>query len=141
MKLRIEQKTVRLLGIWQVIDGIITILFYGLYKRYQYSQETNLTYENAKAMESVFGSSFIFISIFGTLLIGLGLFNLVVAKRYLKTDFVEFKWLIWLGVICVFSLIVMDIISLILAMCSLVLLMAKKKTLKKINSHEYSRSQ
>ena len=140
MKSSMESRVVSLLGIWQLLDGIVTILFYGLYKRHQLSQLPDLTYENAKAMDSIFGSAFIFISIFGTILIGLGLFHLVLAKRYLKEPVTNRKWLVWLGIVALFSLVVMDIIGLILAVISLVLLVAKRQAMKKINTNEYSRS-
>ncbi|WP_317914654.1 hypothetical protein [Carnobacterium maltaromaticum] len=130
----------RLLGIWQIVDGLITIIVYGLFKRYQFSQLSDLSYQDAKAMDSIFGSTFIVISIFGTLLIGLGLFNLVVAKRYLNDQEIGKKWIVWLLVVALFSLVVMDIISLVLATVSLAVLMAKNKASKKIKINEYSRS-
>lgn len=141
MKSSMERRVVSLLGIWQLVDGVITIIFYGLFKRYQFSQLSELSYQNAKALDSLFGSTFIFISLFGTLLIGLGLFHLVLAKRYMKEDTTSKKWLVWLSVVSLFSLLVMDIISLILAVISLVLLVAKRQAIKKIRTNEYSRSQ
>ncbi len=140
MKLMMERNLVRLLGIWQIVDGLITIIVYGLFKRYQFSQLSDLSYQDAKAMDSIFGSTFIVISIFGTLLIGLGLFNLVVAKRYLNDQEIGKKWIVWLLVVALFSLVVMDIISLVLATVSLAVLMAKNKASKKIKINEYSRS-
>lgn len=141
MKLSMERRVVRVLGCWQIIDGVITILFYGLFKRHQLSQLPDMTYQSAKAMDSLFGSAFIFISLFGTVLIGLGLFNLVLAKRYLKAQEISGKWLVWLIVVSLFSLLVMDIMGVILAVISIVLLVAKRQAIKKIRTNEYSRSQ
>lgn len=140
MKPSMENRVVSVLGIWQLLDGVITIVFYGLFKRHQMSQLPDITYQNAKAIDSLFGSAFIFISIFGTVLIGLGLFNLVLAKRYLKEQETSKKWLVWLSVVSLFSLLVMDIIGLVLAVISLVLLTAKRQAIKKIKTNEYSRS-
>lgn len=140
MKLSMERRVVGVLGCWQIIDGVITILFYGLFKRHQLSQLPDMTYQSAKAMDSLFGSAFIFISLFGTVLIGLGLFNLVLAKRYLKAQEISGKWLVWLIVVSLFSLLVMDIMGLILAVISIVLLVAKRQAIKKIRTNEYSRS-
>lgn len=140
MRPTIERKLVMALGIWQILDGVITIIFYGLFKRHQFSQLSALTYQNAEEMDSLFSSSFIIISIFGTILIGLGLFNLVVAKRYLKNQAVSLKWIMWLLTVAVFSLFVMDIVSVVLASGSVVSLFAKRSAIKKIKLNEYSRS-
>lgn len=140
MRPTIERKLVIALGIWQILDGVITIIFYGLFKRHQFSQISDLTYQNAKELDSLFSSTFIIISIFGTLLIGLGLFNLVVAKRYLKNQAVSLKWIMWLLTVAVFSLFVMDIVSLVLASSSVVSLFAKRSAIKKIKINEYSRA-
>ena len=140
MKLSMERRVVGALGCLHIIDVVITILFYGLFKRHQLSQLPDMTYQSAKAMDSLFGSAFIFISLFGTVLIGLGLFNLVLAKRYLKAQEIPGKWLVWLIVVSLFSLLVMDILGLILAVISIVLLVAKGQAIKKIRTNEYSRS-
>lgn len=130
MNRKSERTLVTILGCWQIVDGVITILFYSMYKRSQISSISNLSNENARAIDAVFGNIFIFIGIFGTILIGLGLFNLVVAKRYIKDNQINKKigaWLIGLSIISYFS---MDILSVVLSMAAGIILLSKNKGIR-----------
>lgn len=130
MSRKTERILVTVLGCWQIVDGVITILFYSMYKRSQVSGISNLSNENARAIDAVFGNIFIFIGMFGTILIGLGLFNLVVAKRYIKDNQINKKigiWLIGLSIISYFS---MDIFSVVLSMAAGIILLSKNKGIR-----------
>jgi hypothetical protein len=131
MSRKTERILVRLLGCWQVIDGVITILLYSMYKRNQLSGVTNLSNEHAKAIDAAFGNIFIFIGMFGTLLIGCGLFNLVVAKRYIKDNQMNQKVGIWLIALSIFSYFSMDLLSVVLGMSAAVILLSKNKGIRR----------
>lgn len=130
MSRKLERKLIYITGIWQILDGLITILFYGMYQRNQFSSLAGLSFEQAKGIESIFGSIFMFISIFGTLLMGLGMINLVTARNYMKDHVSSAKVGIWLLVVGIFSYFIMDIVSLVLTMTAAVLYLAKNKSIR-----------
>ena len=134
MNRRLERRLVKIAGVWQIIDGLITILVYGTYKKVEGAnliEHTSFAY--MKAIESVVGSIYIFIGIFGAVLIGLGLFNLVCVKKYIKDDQVHVKVAIWLLVCGAISYIVMDIINVVLCLSAGLIILAKNKSIKKLN--------
>ncbi|TRZ38045.1 hypothetical protein CEQ21_21775 [Niallia circulans] len=133
MNRRLERNLVIIAGIWQIIDGLLTILVYGTLKKIEgASLIENTSFAYMKAMESVVGSIYIFIGIFGSILIGLGLFNLVCAKKYIKDDHVHVKVALWLLVCGVMSYFIMDIISVVLYMSAGMIMLAKNKSIKKL---------
>ncbi|KLV28247.1 hypothetical protein CHH55_01255 [Niallia circulans] len=134
MNRKLERNLVRIVGVWQIIDGLITILLYGTLKKVEgarLAEDSAFVY--MKAMESYVGSVYIFIGMFGALLIGLGLINLVCAKKYMIDDQVHVKVAVWLFVCGALSYIIMDIISLVLCMSAGILVLAKNKSIRKIN--------
>ena len=78
---KFERKLVYLLGIWQIIDGLITILFYGMPHQNHLINNSNILMEEIYILEIYFGNIYNFIIIFGLFLIGLGLINLILAKK------------------------------------------------------------
>lgn len=130
MSRNLERRLVYATGIWQIIDGLITILIFGTYQRQQFASVTDLPLEQLNALESIFGSLYIFISLFGVLLIGLGLINLVTARNYMKDRSTSVKTGIWLIAVGIFSYFIMDIISLVLCMSAGILFLAKNKSIK-----------
>lgn len=134
MNRRLERNLVRAVGIWQIIDGLITILVYGTLKKVSgASLIENTSFAYMKAIESVVGSIYIFIGIFGAVLIGIGMFNLVCAKKYIKDDQVHIKVALWLIMCGLFSYMIMDIISVILCMSAGMIVLAKNKSIKRLN--------
>lgn len=133
MNRRLERNLVRLAGIWQIIDGLFTILVYGTLKKVEGANLIeNTSFAYMKALESVVGSIYIFIAIFGSILIGVGMFNLVCAKKYIKDDQVHVKVAVWFLVCGAMSYIIMDIISVVLYMSAGMILLAKNKSIKKL---------
>ena len=130
MTRKLERRLTYLVGIWQIIDGVITILFYGTHIRNQASNIEGLSYGYAKGMNSIFGSIYSLIGTFGILLIGLGLLNLYFAKQHLKDDAISYKVPFWLIGVGIFSYFIMDIPSLILCMSAGVIALSKNKSLK-----------
>lgn len=133
MSRRLERNLVRIVGVWQIIDGLITILVYGTLKKVGGANLIeNTSFAYMKAMESIVGSIYIFIGIFGAALIGLGMFNLVCAKKYIKDDQVHVKVALWLLICGAFSYIIMDIVSVILCMSAGLIILAKNKSIKQL---------
>lgn len=133
MNRRLERNLVRIAGIWQIIDGLFTILVYGTLKKVEGANLIeNTSFAYMKALESVVGSIYIFIAIFGSILIGVGMFNLVRAKKYIKDDQVHVKVAVWFLVCGAMSYIIMDIISVVLYMSAGMILLAKNKSIKKL---------
>lgn len=133
MSRRLERNLVRIVGVWQIIDGLITILVYGTLKKVGGANLIeNTSFAYMKAMESIVGSIYIFIGIFGAALIGLGMFNLVCAKKYIKDDQVHVKVALWLLICGAFTYIIMDIVSVILCMSAGLIILAKNKSIKQL---------
>lgn len=127
MNRKLERNLIKGMGIWQIIDGLITIIIYGFYfqKIIPNGLQINEKFSNT------YGSSlFILTCSFGTLLIGLGLINVMISHKYIKDDVVIKKNAYFIFTQSIFSYFVVDYISLVLSITSVVLLLAKNKSIK-----------
>lgn len=131
---KFERRIVYILAAWQIIDGVITILFYGLYQQNKLMTNPEISSEQIYALEGIFGSMFTFITVFGLLLIGLGLINLVIAKNHIKDTIINNKIGIWLLVLGVASYFIMDILSMVLSLSAGVIYLAKNKSIQALNN-------
>lgn len=127
---KFERTLVYLLGTWQIIDGLITILFYGIPHQHELVDNSNILMGEIYTLEIYFGDIYNFIIIFGLLLIGLGLINLILAKNYILNTNTNFKIGVWLIFIGIFSYFIMDIISVLLSISAGIIFLAKNKSLK-----------
>ena len=125
-----ERILITVMGIWQIIDGLLTIFVYGFYQL-KLGQGTN-----AMSLVSRESNAFMLICTFGALLIGLGLANLVISKRYVKDNQVCVKLGIYLLIQALFSYFILDIISLVIGMVAGVVMLAKNKRIR-IESHKF----
>ncbi|MGM9902422.1 MAG: hypothetical protein ACI32O_00635 [Enterococcus sp.] len=118
------------MGIWQIIDGLVTIIFYGLSKQWELFgiNQANLSY--LKQLNDHYGNIFLFICTFGIFLIGLGMINLLLSQKYIKDDQEHFKIGLYLLVQGIIAYFILDFISLILGMTAGVLLLAKNKSIR-----------
>ncbi|HIY57149.1 MAG TPA: hypothetical protein H9829_02945 [Candidatus Tetragenococcus pullicola] len=117
-----EQLLITVMGIWQIIDGMLTIIYYGIFQRGNGMLGLSpAVYPNGYMMV---------ITGFGTLLITLGIINLLLSRRYIKDDQVYWKIGFFLLFESVLSFIVLDLISAVLGLTAAILLMAKNKALK-----------
>jgi hypothetical protein len=124
MSRKIERRLVVVMASWQMLHGLFTILYYSVFQRQAVSSTIAHQFNGTVPQASIF----IVINIFGTLMIGLGMFNLVAAKNYMKDNTVN-KIGYWLVGVGLFSYFVMDIVSLILAMGAGVWYLAKNKSI------------
>lgn len=121
MERKRERQIVTIMGIWQIIDGLITILYYGLYKLGPTLATTSSTLNR---------SMFTLTCSFGILLITLGMVNLLLGKRYIKNGKIHYKIGFFLILQALISYFMMDIISVILGMTAGVILLAKNKGIR-----------
>lgn|SRR5699024_7134814 len=131
---KFERRIVYILGVWQIMDGLITILFYGIYQQNNLITNSGIPSEQIYASEDILSSMFIFITVFGLLLIGFGLINLVIAKNYIKDTIINNKIGIWLLILGVTSYFIMDILSVVLSISAGVIYLAKNKSIKTLNN-------
>lgn len=130
MPIKMERIIIYIASGWQLLDGIITIFIYGPYIRNKGSEIKGLSFEEKMGLESLFGSLYSFVSIYGILLILLGLISIYITKTYMKNDIVPKKvpfWFLFCGVISYFT---MDIISLVLYMGTGIIILAKIRSFK-----------
>lgn len=130
MSRKTERNLIKLMGILQIIDGVITILYYGIYQQSIGSNHLEGTFAEIRTISSMYGNILVFIGMFGTLLILLGLINLMLALRYIKDNRVHVKIGVFLMLEALFSYFILDIISLILGMSAGVIMLAKNKGIK-----------
>lgn len=125
-----ERTLIKIMGIWQIIDGLITIMFYGIYQEFFAQNNMSSFSTQYHGMNALFGNAFLFVCGFGTLLIGLGLFNLIASQKYIKEDQVITSIGVVLLIQAFFSYMIFDVISLILGMSAAVILLAKNKSIR-----------
>lgn len=125
-----ERTLIKIMGIWQIIDGLITIMFYGIYQEFFAQNNSSSFSTQYHGMNALFGNAFLFVCGFGTLLIGLGLFNLIASQKYVKDDQAITSIGVVLLIQAFFSYMIFDVISLILGMSAAVILLAKNKSIR-----------
>jgi len=125
-----ERTLIKIMGIWQIIDGLITIMFYGIYQEFFAQNNSSSFSTQYHGMNALFGNAFLFVCGFGTLLIGLGLFNLIASQKYVKDDQIITSIGVVLLIQAFFSYMIFDVISLILGMSAAVILLAKNKSIR-----------
>ncbi|MBE6183507.1 hypothetical protein [Heyndrickxia ginsengihumi] len=134
MSRRLERGLIYCTGIWQIVDGLLTIFLYGLYIKKQGSKAAGLNIPEMHAMQSLFGSIFNFVVIFGFFLIIIGLVNLYLGKYLLKDGVILWRTPIWFLSCGIISYFMMDVVSLFLLMSSGVITLAKNKGFKRIQT-------
>lgn len=130
MNRKAERRMAQVMGVWQIIDGLITILYFGLYKLAPLSGKMGAQAID-QANQTVNSSMFTLTCTFGSLLIGLGILNLVMAKRYLKDSRYAKKFGFFFLAQGLFSYFILDIPSMVLGVACGVVYFAKSKAMKK----------
>lgn len=117
-----ERLLIKIMGIWQIIDGLFTIIYYGIFQRgHGLLGVSPAVYPNGYMMV---------ITGFGGLLMALGIINLLLSTRYIKDDQIYWKIGFFLLVQSILSYIVLDVISAVLGMTAGIILLAKNRSLK-----------
>jgi len=120
-----ERILFKIVGVWQILQGVFTLIYYSILNKA--STTTTLYAFLNNEHDAVLVMTII--NIFGSLLIGLGIVNLVVVKNYMKDTSLT-KTGYWILINSFFSYFIFDIISLVFGMSALVIYFAKNKTIK-----------
>lgn len=120
-----ERKLVVITGIWQIIHGLISVIYFGVIKRADILAEVYAKYGEQISLGNV--TSMIYL--FGLIMVILGIINLVVSNNYMGDNTINKAgyWLIFVAIVSLFS---SDFISLILSVSATVLYFAKNKAIK-----------
>lgn len=122
-----ERTLFTIVGIWQLVQGAFTIIYYSIVNRL----DTTTSLFNFLSNSHDTALLMTIINIFGSLLIGLGIINIVVVKNYMKDSSLT-KTGYWIMANSVFSYLVFDIISLVFGMSACVIYFAKNKSIKQL---------
>lgn len=125
MTRKTERLLMKAVGFWQICHGLFTSVYYSIINRNALTTQMYYQFGTANDIKALL----IFINIFGTVMMGIGLFNLVAEKNYMKDNSIN-KIGIWLLVNAVFSYLIMDMISLVLGMSATVIYFAKNKSIR-----------
>lgn len=138
MNRKFERRLVLIAGVWQVIMGFLTIFVYATHHR---RQGLDMIYDamplpliEAEAMNSLFGSIYMFIVTFGTLFVVLGVINLILQTK-IKDNKVEKKKPLFFLICGIGTYFLMDLLSTILLVSASILMLAKNKSIERL-SHE-----
>lgn len=129
MSRNLERKLIMILGTWQILDGLITIFYYGLYK---YGWKVSDLSSSSDVSEVIYSNLFTVTTTFGILLISLGLVNILISHKYLKDNQISQKIGIFLIIQVIFAYMIFDIISVVLGISAAIILLSKNKSIKKI---------
>lgn len=131
MSRKFERKLTTIIGAWQIIDGLLTIIAFGAYiKMTGRSDGQLLSGQAVKAVSSIFGSLYTFTVAFGGLLVALGLLNLYFAKTYLKDNQKSYKFPIYLLCLGIVAYFCMDVVTVGLAVIAGIVALSKNKSIK-----------
>lgn len=133
MSRKLERRLVLALGVWQIIDGLITIIFFG-YQVSATGKQDRLSVDGqaVHAIESIFGSLFTFTVMFGIGLLGLGIINLYLSHSFLKDQQISYKIPIYLLAMALLAYMCMDVVTVVLAISASILTLSKNKALKMV---------
>ncbi len=112
-----ERILMYIIGIWQIIDALITIIVFGLI-------------QNKFGLSEGVSGSFVVTSAIGTLLLGLGSANIVCAKRLVKDNEENNKVGLFLLAQGMLSFLIWDLISLVLSITAGIILLSKNKGIR-----------
>ena len=136
MNRKFERRLVLIAGIWQVAMGFLTIFVYAPRHR---REGLDLIYEaaplplvEAEAINSLFSSLYMFIVTFGMLFVVLGLINIFLSTK-IKDNKVEKKIPLFLLICGVGVYFLMDFISTIMLVSASILMLAKNKSIGRLN--------
>ena len=126
-----ERTLVKLMAVWQVVIGILTIFVYApLYKKGgQGMDEVSVAY--GRAMRSVFNSMWLFIISFGMLSIVSGLI-LWFVSREIKDEAILTKVPTYVLVVSVVAYLMMDVVSGTIGITAVFFMLSKNKAIKMV---------
>lgn len=134
MNRKLERKLIFIGAIWEMITGFITIFFYASSLKKQGLGMKETSFAKVEAIQSLFGSLYMFTVTFGMLFLAIGLINFFIAKN-LKDHKITIKVPIWLICIGLASYFLMDILSSLMFLSAGILALAKNKSIAKLENY------
>lgn len=134
MNRKLERRLVLIGAIWQIISGLLTIFLYASYIKSEGLKASYNSIAKLEAVESIFGSLYMFSVTFGMIFVVLGILNLWLSKT-LKDDQIEMKKPIWFILLGLASYLVMDILGSIMFLSAGIFALAKNKSILKLEKY------
>ncbi|PLR65850.1 MULTISPECIES: DUF4064 domain-containing protein [Bacillaceae] len=134
MNRKLERRLVLIGAAWEIITGLITIFFYASLIKKQGLDVKETSLVKIEAVQSLFGSLYMFAVTFGMLFIAMGLINIYLA-RHLEDNRVEVKKPFWFLLIGLASYLMMDIVGSLMFLSAGILSLAKNKTIAKMEEY------
>lgn len=128
---KIERWLMMIAGIWQVINGVLTIFIYGPYYRREGLEliDGRATIIEAEAISAIFGHLYMFIAIFGMIYIIIGVLSMYLSRKMFD-HVVMYKIPVYLLIVGAAAYFVMDVITVFLYLAAGSLALAKNKAIK-----------
>ncbi|UGB33190.1 hypothetical protein [Metabacillus sp. B2-18] len=134
MNRKLERRLILIGAIWQIISGLLTIFLYASYIKSEGLKASYNSVAKLEALESVFGSLYMFSVTFGMMFVVLGILNIWLSKT-LRDDQIEMKKPIWFILLGLASYFVMDILGSIMFLSAGFLALAKNKSISKLEKY------
>ncbi|WP_041556066.1 hypothetical protein [Carnobacterium sp. 17-4] len=133
MKRNIERKLFLIGSIWNIINAFITVFGYSMWVRSEGISHlrtipTNELEVNGNLVDSLFTVSVTY----GLLLFVIGFINFFIIKT-IEDGKIQKKIIIWSGILVMFSLITLDVISLLSYLMMFVVYQSKNKAIRLVN--------
>lgn len=130
MERKSERRTLIGVSIWHFINAILTIFVFGMW--FKMNGDIAMVEMYPELIGG--GSSYVDIlytvmTTYGVAIILVGAIN-IYCLRYLKNNEINHKWQWWMGIMCLLSILSMDVIAALLYMIALVTYSAKNKAIK-----------
>ncbi len=135
MTRKLERRLVLIGSIWQITSGLLTIFLYASYIKSEGLKTSHNSIATLEAVQSVFGSLYMFSVSFGMLFVILGIINIILSKT-LKDDKTEVKKPIWFIFLGLASYFVMDILGSLMFLSAGILALAKNKSISKLTNYQ-----
>lgn len=136
MNRKLERRLVIIGSVWQIVSGLLTIFVYASFIKKEGLNASYNSLAKLEAVQSIFGSMYMFSVTFGMLFVILGILNLYLAKT-LKDDKAEIKKPIWFMFLGLSSYLVMDVLGSLMFLSSGILALAKNKPISKLGNYQF----
>lgn len=133
MKRKLERKIFTFAGLWNLINGLITVLTYSSWLKIEgISAISNIEPEQLRMTGSLIDSVYMVTVGYGILQIIIGIINFITVRN-IRNNSIQIGFIIWIISMCAISIITLDIIGSLLYIVLLVIYQARNKAIK-INS-------
>ncbi|QCJ40781.1 hypothetical protein FAY30_02030 [Bacillus sp. S3] len=135
MNRKLERRLIMVGSTWQIVSGLVTIFVYASYIKNEGLNSSYNTLAKLEAVQSIFGSLYMFSVSFGMLFVILGIVNFVLAKT-LKDDKAEVKKPIWFILLGFSSYLMMDLLGALMFLSAGIVALAKNKSISKLVNYQ-----